>query len=190
MTLLLIAFVGTATVLWLSVFGYLVALVALAAIRRRSVAQPSHYPDIAVVIPTLNEEALIMSKLRDLRRTDYPGRVSVVVADGGSVDRTVALVSEEIARGESVRLLCLPRARTKTDQINHALTLLPQPIVVVTDADAVLEPSCIRELVSVLMDDPATVVVGASVRPASTLVEERIHWWFLNYLYFLYGEVL
>jgi cellulose synthase/poly-beta-1,6-N-acetylglucosamine synthase-like glycosyltransferase len=189
MTVLLILFLGIATLLWLSVFGYLLLLASIASRRRHGERGEPTRPEIAVVIPTLNEEDLILPKLADLRRTDYPSdRMTIMVVDGGSVDRTTELVQQEIERGEKIKLLCLNRALGKADQINHALRLLTQEVVVVTDVDTLLEPSCIRELVGVLADDPRTGVVGATVRPASALAEERLHWRVLNYLWWLEGE--
>lgn len=192
MTVLFILFLGTATLLWLSLFGYALALVLLFALRRHEPERSvSTWPEIAIVIPTLNEEDLIVSKLSDLRQGDYPrDRITVVVVDGGSTDETTALVRQEITRGEPIQLICMNGARGRTDQIIHALSLLTQDVVVVTDADSVLEPSCIRELVSVLERDPQTAMVGATVRPDSALKEERIHWRVLNFVWWLEGEVL
>lgn len=50
-------------------------------------------PSVTAVIPTLNAERPLAACLRALREQDYPGAVSVIVADGGSRDATV-----EIAR--------------------------------------------------------------------------------------------
>ncbi len=189
MTVLLILFLGTATLLWLSIFGYLLVLVSIASRRRPGERGEPALPEIAVVIPTLKEEDLIASKLADLRRTDYPrDRMTVVVVDGGSVDRTTKLVQQEIERGEKIKLLCLNGARGKAYQINHALGSLAQEVVVVTDVDTLLEPSCIRELVGALVNDPKTSVVGASIQPDSGLAEERFHWRVLNYIWWLEGE--
>jgi cellulose synthase/poly-beta-1,6-N-acetylglucosamine synthase-like glycosyltransferase len=191
MTYLLIVFVGTAGLLWLSVFGYLAVLRSVAARRRDALPRLSACPDIAVVIPTLNEERLIQSKLTDLQRTDYPReRIAVMVVDGGSHDHTATLVQQAIDRGAALQLLRVDSAGSKMDQINRALALLTQEIVVVTDVDSVLDPACIRELVRVLVHDPATALVGATVRPDSPLLEERLHWWFLNHLWWLEGEAL
>lgn len=191
MTVLLILFFAVATVLWLSIFGYALLLAVIALRRRQVELGVSACPDIAIVIPTLNEEDLILPKLADLRRTDYPSdRITVVVVDGGSVDRTIELVRQEIARGKPIHFISLNGARGKVDQINHALRTLTQDIVVFTDVDSVLEPSCIRELISVLERDPNTAVAGATVRPDTALLEEHIHWWFQNYLWWLEGEVL
>ncbi len=191
MTGLLILFLVTASILWISLFGYLSALVFFASRRHRDDLGASALPEIAVVVPTLNEEELILDKIADLRRTDYPSdRMTVVVVDGGSVDQTTKLIRQEIERGEPIHLVSLNGARGKVDQINHVLGILTQDIVVMTDVDSVLEPSCIKELISVLERDPNTAVAGATVRPDTVLLEERIHWWFQNYLWWLEGEVL
>ena len=191
MTVLLVLFLTTAALLWLSVFGYLLLLASIASRRRHGERGEPTWPEIAVVIPTLNEEDLIASKLADLRRTDYPrDRMTVVVVDGGSVDRTTKLVQQEIERGEKIKLLCLNGVLGKADQINHALRTLTQDIVVITDVDSVLEPSCIRELIGVLERDTHTAMAGATIWPDTALLEERIHWRFLNYLWWLEGEAL
>ena len=74
------------------------------------------------------------------------------------------------------------------DEIGGAET--QSAYVIVTDADTRLEPNCVTELVATLLADPQTAIVGATVRPASALLEERIHWWFLNHLWWLEGEAL
>ncbi len=191
MTIVLILFLSAAVLLWLSVFGYLLALGSVAIGRRRQARAVTEWPEVAVVVPTLDEEALVRGKLDDLARTDYPPeRLTVIVADGGSTDRTRAFVEQRIARGDRIRLVRVDGARCKAEQLNRALAEVEQDHVVMTDVDARLAPSCVRELVRQLVADPATAVVGAAVRPASGLLEERIYWWFLNSLWWLEGEVL
>lgn len=190
MTALLFTFAAAASLLWVSVFGYVLILHSLVRSRNRP-ARNRTYPDIAVVVPTLNEEPYIRAKLHDLRRTVYPSEhLTLIVVDGGSTDRTAELVQHEIDGGAALQLLCVDGTRGKAAQLNHALAQLDQEIVVITDVDAILEPTCIQELVDVLTGDPQTAVVGATVWPASGLAEERLHWSFLNYLWWLEGEVL
>jgi cellulose synthase/poly-beta-1,6-N-acetylglucosamine synthase-like glycosyltransferase len=189
MALMLLLFLGTASVLWFSIFGYVLILGFIALFKRRVEGVASSCPEIAVVIPTLNEEDLVLKKLADLRRTDYPlERVSLVVVDGGSSDRTTELVRAEIARGEDIELVCLNGTKGNAYQVRNILTRLNHEFVVVTDVDSVLEPSCIRELIGVLEADPLTAVVGAQVQPHTRFLEEIIHWWVLNCIWWLEGE--
>lgn len=191
MIVVLIVFLAVVTTLWLSIFGYLLLIAALATRRQAQPPELSTHPEIAVVVPTLNEERLIRTKLEDLRRTDYPReRMAVVVVDGGSTDGTETIVRRQIDDGEAIQLISVPDSRGQADQLGRALAQLTQPIVVITDADATLEPRCIRELVKVLAHDRETVIVGAQVQPATNLLEERLYWRCLNRLWWLEGEAL
>ncbi len=184
-------FLAGAAVLWLSVFGYPLALVVLSRRRRRPLAPDAPLPAIAIVVPTLNEERLIAAKLADLARTDYPvEHRTILVVDGGSSDRTCALVEEEMERTAGLRLLRLERTSGQADQVCRAQDQLPHEIAVVTDADALLEPGCVRALVEELRSDAGLAVAGALVRPHTALLEERLYWRALNQLWWLEGEAL
>ena len=59
-------------------------------------------PSVSVIIRTLNEEESIGATLESIAR--IKGELEVIVADGGSVDRTV-----EIARQFGARVIASPR---------------------------------------------------------------------------------
>jgi cellulose synthase/poly-beta-1,6-N-acetylglucosamine synthase-like glycosyltransferase len=185
-----ISFLTLALVLWLSSYGYVLALTVMARRHRLQRSQQMPDPRIAIIVPTLNEEALLRGKLEDLLRTDYPReQMTILVVDGGSHDKTLDR-AREIASAERIHLQCIPNSRGKADQIAAAVADLDHDIIVVTDADARLEPSCIRELVRTLIEDPRTGLVGALVHPHTGLMEEHLHWRLVNYLWWLEGEVL
>lgn len=191
-TILVILFSVFTALLWLSTFGWLALLGAMTMLRRPNADRLAEGKvDIAVVIPSLNEEHLIQAKLQDMKRTDYPpDLMRVLILDGGSTDKTPALVTQAIAEGGAVQLVRLEDAHGKSDQINYALLNVTQDIIVFTDVDARLAPMCIGELVRTLMREPSTSVVGAVIHPDTTFVEERIYWSFLNTLWWLEGEAL
>lgn len=191
--MLVIGFIIASGMLWVSVCGYLAILLAIAAHRRRqeTVPSPAPLPAIAVVIPVRDEEAFIAAKLADLQRSTYPrDLVTTLVVDGGSRDRTAALVEAAATAGAPVELVRVAGARGKPDQLNAVLARLPHDIIVVSDADTALDPDCIPHLVNLLRADPATGVVGARIRPATRLLEERLHWWLVNALWWAEGEAL
>lgn len=190
--MLLAGFLLTAALLWLSVFGYVAALLGVAARRRRPgtpTVPAAGLPRIVVVVPVRNEARFIADKLADVRRADYPqARLRIVVVDGGSTDATRATVEQARAGDAALELVRVDGAAGKADQLNAVLGGLGEEIIVVTDADARLAPDCIRALVDLLRADPSTAMVGARVCPATRLLEERIHWWLLNSLWWLEGE--
>lgn len=188
----LVVFLAAAALVWLSTLGYVLSLHAVRFFRRRREGGgEASWPAIAVVVPTLNEESKIGAKLDDLRRSDYPSdRVRRVVVDGGSRDRTADIVRREAAADERLEFIRLPEARSKAEQVSSILHRLREEIVVFTDADSRLDPSCIRELVARVQESRAVALAAATVSPETQLSVEKLHWLFVNRLWWLEGEVL
>jgi cellulose synthase/poly-beta-1,6-N-acetylglucosamine synthase-like glycosyltransferase len=190
MAFLLYAFLALVSIVWVSSFGYVLLLQLMVRGRHPRPRCPADPPRVAVVIPTLNEAQWIDRKLDNLRGTEYPrDRITVVVVDGGSEDDTIRRIRARIQRGETIRLIEMNHGCGKAAQINRALAQSEEDIVVVTDADAKLEPSCLAYLVGHLQAEPRTGLVGAVVCPQTNLLEERVHWSFLNWIWWLEGEV-
>lgn len=190
-TCIFIIFIGIALILWMTIFGYLFILSAFTLRHKPVDAEAISLPEIAVVIPTLNEESLILAKLDNLRESDYPqSLIKVFVIDGGSSDKTVAKVIAKLSSSLDLELIQLNNTRSKAEQTDYALKHINHDIIVFTDVDARLEPSCLRELVTCLINDPSAAIVGAFIKPDTPLLEERLYWWFINHLWWLEGEVL
>jgi len=100
-------------------------------------------PKITVIIPAYNEEKFIRKKLENIFAQDYPRqKMEVIVADA-STDKTV-----EIAKEFPVKIIRAERG--KINQINEALKVAKNDVVVLTDADVMLEKSAIRNAISIL----------------------------------------
>ena len=56
-------------------------------------------PSVSVVMPTLNSEKTLGKSLESIAEQDYPVKIEIIVADGGSSDRTI-----EIARKHGARI--------------------------------------------------------------------------------------
>jgi len=195
--LLTVFFAATATSLWLSVFGYygLLWLLARTASTRRSrrgeAKLARELPPIAIVVPTLNEQGYIQAKIADIQRTDYPAElVQIVVVDGNSTDQTAEIVRALQPTEQRLQLLSARKARRKQHQVIHALSMLKHDYLVFTDADSTLEPDCVRQLITLLQDEPETGIAAAHVVPETGLLEERVHWLLMNALWRLEGEVM
>lgn len=84
-------------------------------------------PELAVVIPTLNEEETLPALLTDLSRLPEAGRI--VVADGGSTDATVAL-----AREWGAIVVQAPQGRSR--QMNVGACCVASPWLLFLHADS------------------------------------------------------
>src|SRR5512141_1691730 len=70
-------------------------------------------PLVSIVIPCLNEERYIVPLLDSLAAQDYgPNGIEVIVADGGSTDRTRELVREYVSQFARLELVDNPKRIT------------------------------------------------------------------------------
>jgi rSAM/selenodomain-associated transferase 2 len=86
---------------------------------------------VSVVIPTLNEEDRIGATIDAARAA---GAAEIVVADGGSTDRTVA-----VAQGHGARVINVPG--TRAAQLNGGAAMAAHDAVIFLHADTHLPPS-------------------------------------------------
>lgn len=112
---------------------------------------PSPPPRVSVVVPTLDEEARIERQLRNLAASG-PWH-DVVVADGGSRDRTV----ERACAVDGVRVVEAPRGRGP--QLNAGARAASGDVLLFLHADVELPPDAIRHVAEALADPRA--VAGA-----------------------------
>jgi cellulose synthase/poly-beta-1,6-N-acetylglucosamine synthase-like glycosyltransferase len=138
------------------------------------------WPRVDILVPTLDEEAFIVQKLENLQRLDYPRHlVSITVLDGGSSDRTLDLAA---AAGVSIVRTGL---RGKAAQLNAGLACATADLILVTDADARLEPNALTRLVAALHADETVGVAGVPVSPQAGDAHpaEHLHWRLLNWMH-------
>jgi cellulose synthase/poly-beta-1,6-N-acetylglucosamine synthase-like glycosyltransferase len=125
----------------------------------RSWGRPVTQP-VSVVVPAYNEKEGIAAAVRSFARGDHPGGIEVVVVDDGSTDGTPDIV----------RCLGLPNVRLvrkanggKPSALNAGIAVANHDIVVMVDADTVLEAASVRRLVQPFAD-PAVGAVAGNVK--------------------------
>jgi cellulose synthase/poly-beta-1,6-N-acetylglucosamine synthase-like glycosyltransferase len=146
---------------------------AVAAKAATSAAAP---PRVSLVVAAYNEEACIADKLRNSLALRYPAdRFEVVIGSDGSTDATDALV-----RGcddPRVRLSSAPRAG-KTSVLNRCIPSASGDIIVLSDANTVIEPDAVEKLVR-HFEDPEVGAVCGKLRlynPSKGDYEESAYW--------------
>ena len=115
--------------------------------------------DIAIVIPTLNEEGGIAPTIRAIKEaigTKYSFKI--VVVDGLSTDKTV-----EIARSMGAKVI-RQRRRGYGDALQAGFyfvdTKLKTTITVMMDADGTYEPKDIAKMADIIISGDADFVIG------------------------------
>ncbi len=120
-------------------------------------------PPVSVILPVRDEEGLLAACLESLAAQDYPKNVEVVVADGGSTDRTAELA----ASYPKVVVVDNPR-RSRPAGLNVALRHATGEIVVRVDARTRLAADYVSRCVEALERSGAAIVGGPMAYEATT----------------------
>jgi succinoglycan biosynthesis protein ExoA len=113
-----------------------------------------------VVVPVLNEERFIAACLESLLAQTDPGPFEIVVADGGSTDRTKEIVAAMRRRHPCIRWVENPR-RLQSAAVNLVAKIAPprSHVLVRADAHALYPADFLRDCLSALREHGATSVV-------------------------------
>lgn len=174
-----ILFWAALAVLAYTYLGY--GLLAAALVRLRGPRETPHgfpeadWPTVTLVIPAYNEDAFIGAKLANTLALDYPeDKLEVVVVADGSTDRTFEIAS----RTPGVASFFRPERRGKVAAMNRMAAQARSSVLVFTDANAMLAPDALRQLVAPFAD-PAVGAVAGEKRVdagASGTAGEGLYW--------------
>lgn len=109
--------------------------------------------EVAIIIPTYNEEKNIAKTLQNAKRQRTTASFDVVVVDGKSTDRTV-----EIAQ-KYVKVLKSP-VKDKAYQLNYGAAHTNSEIIVFLDADTSLPDYYVERIIKTFHRDPDLWVCG------------------------------
>ncbi len=198
------------TLLWLalglvafSYVGYPLALVAwgaahdlVGALRflgggrdRRDRSAPMEWPRVTLVIAAFDEEECIRAKIQNSLALDYPAdRLEILVGCDGCTDRTATIARE--AGGSRVRVLELTPRSGKASVLARLVPAGTGDVVVLTDANVMLEAGAVRALARRFLDPSVGAVVGRLrlLNPTNGEFEEGIYWKYETLLKYLEGK--
>jgi poly-beta-1,6-N-acetyl-D-glucosamine synthase len=125
-------------------------------------------PRVTLIVPACNEERWIARKIENALALDYPSaRLEVVVASDGSTDATVEIARAYESRG--VAVVAFPSRAGKQEMLNRLVPQARGEIIALTDANALLAPDALVQLVSPFTDP----CVGCAIGRRVCIVQER-----------------
>lgn len=141
---------------------------------RRPVANGPYVGDITFVIAAYNEVDVIPDCLRSIKgATSAPERVTIILADDGSIDGTAdvaAAMQQELA---PVNLIVRRCGRGgKNAALRTVLPSVRTAIVVFTDADCRLAKGAIGQLLRPFMDSSVGAVIGSIDRSVGSTTDD------------------
>lgn len=137
---------------------FLGALVLRGPRKPRAVTTTDFTPPVMVLIPAFNEAKVIRRTIDGVLHTDYPD-LQVLVVDDGSTDGTAAIVQAYATTHPQVRLLAKTNGG-KWSALNEGFLSADRDYIVTIDADTIVPPHTIRELVAPLADPAVDAVCG------------------------------
>src|SRR4029079_10518944 len=122
----------------------------------------STLPFVTIAMPSYNEELYIEECLNSLLQQDYPAdRMEILVADGGSPDKTREIVNRMAAKDARIRLLDNSAHKIQSYGMNLCLKESRGEFILVTDVHAEYANNYVRKLVETFQRTGADVAGGA-----------------------------
>ena len=159
-------------IFWICVFlvfytyiGYGVLLWVLVQIKRivrgkaaqRDLPADNVLPDVTFMICAYNEQDIVDMKMENTLQLDYPhDKLHIMWVTDGSTDQT----NERLAQYPEVEVVFSPERKGKTAALNHGISMVHSEITVMTDANTIVNPEAIREIVRCFQNPRVACVAG------------------------------
>ena len=144
-------------------FGYAVLLLLLNAFKRlqgkhrNACPLPLPLPEVTLLIAAYNEKDTVGVKVKNTREIKYPGdKLKVIWITDGSDDGTPELLSQY----SEIKVFHTPERKGKTAALNRALKVIDTPFVIFSDANTMLDPDAINQLIAPFGDERVGCVAG------------------------------
>lgn len=166
--IILLVFYLSAFIIFWAMVGYPISLIILKKIykNRRLKKDFSFEPTVTVMVVAHNEEKIIRKKLENVIKLDYPReKIEFLITSDNSTDRTNHIVRDFIRNNPEykIRLYEVKQRKGKTNAQNEAQKTVKSEILVMTDANSMLEANSVRELVASFTSNDISYVSGRLV---------------------------
>jgi lipopolysaccharide/colanic/teichoic acid biosynthesis glycosyltransferase len=155
--------------------------------RKREPAPPAaDLPQVTIIVPAYEEEALIAAKIKNLAAIDYPPPLLAVEIHGdGCTDRTCLLAEKAILAADTSHRFTVfdhTENRGKIALLNEAVANARTPVIILSDASACFKPDAVKALVRHFADEKIAAAGGVYDCKANGSQGEQHYWRYQNSL--------
>jgi cellulose synthase/poly-beta-1,6-N-acetylglucosamine synthase-like glycosyltransferase len=151
-------------IVFYSYLGYALLMLLLVKLKSVFFRSPAYgkgrqinLPYVTLIVSAYNEEDFIEKKIKNSLELRYPdGLIKLIFITDGSDDRTC----EIIEKYPVIKALHQPERKGKVAAMNRAMQYVETPIVVFSDANTLLNPDSIKEIVKHYEDPLVGGVAG------------------------------
>lgn len=166
------ALIVTYPISLISIFGIAILpgfmnafMVSSLLLDRRPARKPKidQYPAITILVAAYNEEDNILSTLEGIDRQNYPGKMTTIVINDGSKDRTAEKVLSVLNTYSWLKFINESTNRGKSSALNLGLQKVKTALTITIDADSYLFKDALKNIVERYLCDPnnTAAVAGA-----------------------------
>lgn len=145
---------------------------------RRASPRAGSLPRVAVLVSAYNEERVIQAKVRNTLELDYPpDRIELLIGLDAPADSTAAMLSP--CSQERMQVIHFSHRRGKLRVLCDLANRTSADVLVLTDANTILDRNCIRSLVRHFADPRVGAVSGEEIRVAAPGTDpgaESLYW--------------
>lgn len=157
-----IAFWTLAGIMFYTYIGYIILLMICSQVKKIASKKESNlnnsaFLEVTLLIAAYNEKSVIDEKVKNALTQNYPqDKIHQIWVTDGSTDGS----DEVLKKYENIIVLHQPQREGKTAAINRAMPFVKTPITIFTDANTMLAPQAILELVAPFNDAKVGCVSG------------------------------
>jgi biofilm PGA synthesis N-glycosyltransferase PgaC len=173
-----------------SYIGYGILLFLLTRIkgmlrkRKEPDAASAFEPEVTLIVAAFNEEDCIEEKIRNTFQLDYPSHLlKIIFITDGSTDNTPVIAGGFMG----IQVLHEPQRKGKVAAMNRAMQYVRTPYVISSDANTLLNPACVKEIVKHYQDPSVGGVAGekkliSTSADGAAAVGEGLYWKYESFL--------
>ncbi len=182
------------SVFWISLiivsytfFGYGIVISLLARLKKKIYLKPIEdldLPDVTLLIAAYNEEDILDAKIVNSLALDYPKeKLRIQVVTDGSTDDSVKILS----KFDQITIHHRDERRGKIAAVNRVMPTIGSLVTVFSDANVLLNPQAIRELVKHFQRPEVAAVSGEKKvlslkKDTASASGEGFYWKYESYL--------
>lgn len=124
----------------------------------------NYRPEVTIIIPSYNEALFIEKKLNNIYEQNYPKKLlEVMVVDSASNDDTIEVVNNWSKKHLDFKLQIIVESvrKGKMPAISKALKYVTNPVVILSDADSLLNNNAIKNAVKYYADSSVAVLTSS-----------------------------
>ena len=114
-------------------------------------------PDVTFMVCAYNEQDVVDMKMENMHQLDYPhSKLHMMWVTDGSTDET----NDRLGRYPDVEIVFSPERRGKTAALNHGISMVKTDLTIMSDANTMVNPEAVREIVRCFQDPQVACVAG------------------------------